>query len=166
MAIIIENLSSYELTPEHERLIGKTIEATCVQEKCPYPVEVSITLVHDDEIKKLNGDFREIDSVTDVLSFPLINFEQPSNFGGFSDSEIKEIINLDTGEWMLGDIVISMDQVKEQSVAYGHSFERELGFLIVHSMLHLFGYDHMNDEDEAAMFAIQELILGKVGLVR
>ncbi len=166
MSIIIDNQTDFDLTEKTHELIERTIEACTTHEKCPYAVEVSILLVNDDEIKTMNKEYRGIDQSTDVLSFPLIDFEVPSQFDLMDENELQDLFNLDTDELMLGDIVISMDKVKSQAQAYGHSLHRELGFLIVHSMLHLFGYDHMVDEDEEEMIALQEIILEKVGLQR
>lgn len=166
MSIIIENQTEFVLDEQKTQLIERTVEACIIHQKCPYPVEVSITLVDNEEIKRLNKEHRDIDKETDVLSFPLIDFEAPSQFDGFEESELNALFNLDTDELTLGDIVISVEKAKAQAEEYGHSIERELGFLIVHSMLHLFGYDHMDEEDEIKMFELQDIILEKAGLRR
>lgn len=116
-------------------------------------LEVSITLVDDEAIHALNREHRGIDRPTDVLSF--------------SQLEGEELAALPEGEALpLGDIVISVDRVADQADEYGHSFERELGFLVGHGMLHLLGYDHQSPEDEAAMTAKTEEILTGLGLTR
>lgn len=166
MSIIIENQTEFELNESNTRLIERTVEACVFHEECPYKVEVSITLVNNEEIKLLNKEYRDIDQETDVLSFPLIDFESPGLFDDLDENELSDLFNLDTNELMLGDIVVSIEKAKAQAQEYGHSMERELGFLIVHSMLHLFGYDHMDDAQEKEMFEIQEFILNKVGLNR
>ena len=117
-------------------------------EKYPHPAEVSLTLVSDEEIRALNLQYRKINCPTDVLSFPM----GESNPG--------------TNAIMLGDIVISAETAVLQAEMYGHSAKRELAFLTVHGMLHLLGYDHMNKSDEDIMFAKQEQILQKLGIIR
>lgn len=115
--------------------------------------EVSITFVDDDAITDLNRDHRGLHRPTDVLSF--------------SQLEGEELAALPEGEpVLLGDIVVSVERCVEQAADYGHSFERELGFLIAHGMLHLLGYDHQTPEDEAGMMAKTEEILGGLGLTR
>ena len=128
---------------------------------CPYDCEVSLSITDDASIRELNREFRDIDKPTDVLSFPFLEFEAP---GGF-DTAVKsspDCFNPDTGELMLGDIMISADRVKSQAEEYGHSVKRELAFLIAHSMLHLQGFDHMNPEDAALMEKAQDEILERL----
>lgn len=116
-------------------------------------VEVSVTFVDNAEIQALNREHRRLDKPTDVLSF--------------SQLEGEDEIVLPEGQPLpLGDIVISLERCREQAEDYGHSFDRELGFLVAHGMLHLLGYDHQNQGDEAAMTARTEEILGELGLKR
>ena len=116
--------------------------------------EVSVTFTDDRRIRELNREYRNIDKATDVLSFPL------SENGEYD-------LNHDTGAKLLGDIVISMDHARAQSEEYGHSLEREIGFLTVHSMLHLLGYDHVNGGlEEVRMREKEETVLTKLGLKR
>lgn len=164
MAIIFDNNSNYTISKEQMDVINQTVNCTAKNEKCPYEFEVSVTITSNDDIKILNKTYRAIDKITDVLSFPLIEFETPADFGFINEKE--DYFNLDTSELVLGDIVLSWDKLLEQANTYGHSIERELGFLIVHSMLHLFGYDHMNSEDEKIMIDKQEKILDTIGLSR
>ncbi|MFD2759454.1 rRNA maturation RNase YbeY [Lentibacillus juripiscarius] len=117
--------------------------------------ELSVIFVNDREIQEINRNYRQQDRPTDVISFAM----QES-----TDDEVA-IIGEDL-PLVLGDIVISVDKAIEQAEEYGHSLERELGFLTVHGFLHLLGYDHMNKDEEAAMFQKQELILGEFGLER
>ncbi|PKM50676.1 MAG: rRNA maturation RNase YbeY [Firmicutes bacterium HGW-Firmicutes-7] len=166
MSIIVTNDTSFEMTTKHTELINKTIEECILHEKCPFDVEISIFLVNNKEIKEMNKEHRDIDTPTDVLSFPLLEYDEPGDFSFVDEVDDSEYFNLDTNELMLGDIVISIEKAIEQAETYGHSFERELGFLIVHSMLHLFGYDHIDEYETEQMFKIQEAILEKVGLMR
>lgn len=150
MNVIIENN-----TKEHinNKLIKTVIEASLKYENINNPCEVSVTIVTNDEIHKLNKKFRGIDRPTDVLSFPLIDFQ-------------KEKLPPENQNVYLGDIVISIERAREQAIEYGHSLQREIGFLTAHSMLHLLGYDHMVREEEIVMFKKQEEILNSLGLKR
>lgn len=115
--------------------------------------EISVTFVDNEEIRRLNKEFREIDSATDVLSFPL-------GENGEYD------VNPDTGAKLLGDIVISLERALEQSKEFGHSLEREVCYLAVHSMLHLLGYDHMEPQEKAEMRMKEETVMSRIGLER
>lgn len=135
-------------------LVRRCCTAVLVQEEFDGAAEVSVTFVDDEEIHKLNRQFRNIDRATDVLSFPL-------GENGVYD------INHDTGAKMLGDIVISVPHAIDQADRYGHSLQREIGFLTVHSMLHLLGYDHVNGGIESVrMREKEETVLTKLGLKR
>ena len=135
-------------------LIRRCCHAVLVNEKFEGSAEVSVSFVTNDEIRQLNKEYREKDSATDVLSFPL-------GENGVYDQ------NPATGAYMLGDIVISLERAEAQAEEYGHSFQREVGYLTVHSMLHLLGYDHVDGGLEAVrMREKEELILTKLGVVR
>ncbi|MFI3174960.1 MAG: rRNA maturation RNase YbeY [Bacillota bacterium] len=153
MGILLEN--EFALSDESIACIEQMVKATVKYENFSHPFEVSISIVSDEEIHDLNLRFRNMDKPTDVLSFPLLTFE------------VDEILQPnEVGEVLLGDIVISIDTAKRQANEYGHSLLRELGFLTVHSTLHLLGYDHMNAEEEEEMFRKQREILEEVGLER
>lgn len=124
------------------------------QEKFASEIEVSVTIVTNDEIKKLNEQYRHIDEATDVLSF-----EMDDPFKPIDEDNVERVITI-------GDIIISMDKIKEQAKEYNHSFERELAFLTVHGFLHLIGYTHDTKEEEKAMFQKQESILEEFRLGR
>ena len=143
-----------------EAVIGAVLES----EHCPYAADVSLMLVTDEEIRAMNKETRNIDKATDVLSFPMIEFTVAGDFSAAYDQ--IENFDPDTGELMLGDIVINTDRVKSQALEYGHSEKREFAFLICHSMLHLSGFDHMNDADEAVMTEKQKKILEGMGITR
>ena len=131
----------------------------------PSRAEVNLTLTDNEGIHEINRMYRQIDAPTDVLSFPMLSYEQAGNFSALEE-DYEDNFNPDTGEIMLGDIVISVDRVREQAAAYGHSERREFAFLIVHSMLHLFGYDHMTPEDAAVMEPKQRQILEEMNISR
>ncbi len=146
--------------------LAKTIIAFCLEhEGFPYEAEVNLTLTNNEGIHEINREYREIDRPTDVLSFPMLSYNAPGDFS-FLENESEDDFNPDTGEAMLGDIIISVDKVLEQAQEYGHSPKREFAFLITHSMLHLFGYDHMEPEEEAVMVARQKEILDALGINR
>lgn len=164
MTLLFEQEYDMDLGIDYEAVADKVINAALDYEKCPYEVEVDLTLVDNATIKEINRDYREIDNPTDVLSFPLVDYEKPADFEPVYDMD--DCFNPETGELMLGDIFISLDKVKEQAEAYGHGVLREYAFLIAHSMLHLMGYDHMEPEEAADMEARQSAILEGLGYVR
>ena len=133
--------------------------------KCPYEAEVNVLLTDNEGIHQINLDTRGIDAPTDVLSFPMCDFSVPGDFSHLEECP-EEYFNPDTGELMLGDIVISVDKVEEQAEKYGHSQTRELAFLTAHSMLHLSGYDHMEEEERLEMERMQREILERRGYRR
>ncbi len=132
---------------------------------CPYECEVNLTLTDDEGIREINREYRDMDRPTDVLSFPFLEFSKPGDFSRVEE-EYPESFNPDTGELMLGDIMISTDRVRAQAEAYGHSVKREFAFLIAHSMLHLQGFDHMEPDEAAIMEQAQEKILDNIGMRR
>ncbi|MDO4487795.1 MAG: rRNA maturation RNase YbeY [Eubacteriales bacterium] len=163
MTINIENESIHSdefevsLSKTYEEIIEEVIIDALDYEECPYEAAVEVLLTDDSEIHEINLEQREIDRATDVLSFPMVDYDEAGSFDGFDDR--YELFDPDSGELMLGDIVISVEHVLSQAREYGHSTDRELAFLIAHSMLHLMGYDHMEDEERAEMERKQEEIL-------
>ena len=142
-----------------ERIIKKSVKAAAQNLACPYPLWVSVVLTDNERIRVLNKDARGIDRATDVLSFPLLTYEEegkvkadPSDFDG------KYLV--------LGDMVLSLERAAEQAREYGHTFLREVGFLTVHSMLHLFGFDHMEEEEKQRMRKKEKEILEAMKLPR
>lgn len=149
----------------YREILEKVAERTLDMEKCPYEAEVSLLITDDEQIQIMNRENRDIDRSTDVLSFPMVEYAVPA---GFEQAEeyAMDSFNPETGELMLGDIVISLDHVFEQAEKYGHSVMREFAFLIAHSMLHLIGYDHMISEEAKVMEEKQEAILDSLGIHR
>ena len=138
-------------------LYERSASAALDAEGCPYEVSVSLLLTDDEAIRQINNDSRGIDKATDVLSFPMIELPAPADFSRLEEDEM--CFDPDTGELLLGDIVLSKDRIEAQAKEYGHSLEREYSFLIVHSMLHLMGYDHMEDDDRKLMEERQKIIM-------
>ena len=144
-----------EVKEEHIVLVEKLLQHAAKVEGIEDGSEVSITFVTNEAIHEINREYRDKDQPTDVISFALEEM---------GEGEVQII-----GEGIprvLGDIIISTDRTREQAEEYGHSFERELGFLAVHGFLHLLGYDHMNEADEKEMFGKQDEILASFGLLR
>lgn len=148
------------------RELAQTVIDFCLEhEKFEYAVEVNLTLTNNEGIHIINKEYRQIDRPTDVLSFPLLSYDKPGDFS-FLEDENEDNFNPDTGEVMLGDIIISVEKVFEQANEYGHSPRREFAFLITHSMLHLFGYDQMEPDEAAVMEAKQRAILEGLNILR
>lgn len=165
MTLNIEYETEIKLEIEYETIISKVVEMAMDTEDCPYEAEINVILTNNEEIKNINKSYREVDAPTDVLSFPMVDYETPADFSHLEDSS-EDYFNPETGELLLGDIIVSVEKVTAQAQEYGHSKERELGFLIAHSMLHLFGYDHMEEEERRIMEEKQRMILDKLGITR
>ena len=133
------------------------MEAVLDQEECPYEAQISLVLTDDDTIHSTNKEFRGIDRATDVLSFPMVDFPSPADYSVLEEDD--SCFHPESGELLLGDIMISVPRAVEQAREYGHSVKREYAFLIAHSMLHLLGYDHMEDEERLLMEEKQEQAL-------
>lgn len=166
MSIFIEKETEYSLGIDCDKIIEDVILAALDYMDFPYEAEVNVVLTDNDGIHEINREFRQIDRPTDVLSFPFIEYEKEGDFSVIDEDVAEEYFNLETGEAMLGDIMLSLEKVEEQANTYGHSRERELAFLTAHSMLHLFGFDHMEDDERIRMETLQEEILKKCGYVR
>ncbi|GAF65954.1 rRNA maturation RNase YbeY [Alkalihalobacillus trypoxylicola] len=150
---IVDETSS--LTSEHQKLIVSLLEDAAKAEGLTGELELSLTFVTDEEIKEINHQYRDKNQVTDVISFALNE-----------QGEGEQAIMTEGLPNVLGDIIIAVPRLEEQAKEYGHSFERELGFLVVHGFLHLLGYDHETEEEEKRMFSKQESILENYGLTR
>ncbi len=146
------------VTDNYRDIIEKVVLTALDYEDCPYESMVYVLLTDNESIRTINKEHRGIDRPTDVLSFPMHDYPTPADFSEIEETD-PDAFHPDTGELMLGDIIISVDKVREQSESYGHSLIRELAFLTAHSMLHLMGYDHMEDEERKVMEAKQEEIL-------
>ncbi len=166
MTIHIEKETETALDFDSGPVIRKVVLAALDHENCPYEVELNVILTTDEEIAAINREYRGVSGPTDVLSFPMIEFREPGNFDMLEECSAADYFNPETGELVLGDIVISVDRVIAQAESFGHSQARELGFLTAHSMLHLFGYDHETPDEAAVMESGQEEILGGLGLKR
>lgn len=165
MSFFLEKEVEPDFDFDYEEVARKVVDFSLEHEGFPYEAEVNLTLTDNDGIWAINKQFRQIDRPTDVLSFPMLSYETPGDFS-FLSEENEDDFNPDTGEVILGDIIISVDKVKEQAREYGHSLKREFAFLITHSMLHLFGYDHMEPDEAAVMEDHQRKILDALDIKR
>ena len=167
MIINIDSEYSGELiiSDEFYDIIKDVAEHACDFVKCPYETEVNVLLTDNEGIREINKDNRNIDKPTDVLSFPMLDYNEPADFS-LAEENTYDYFDSESGNLMLGDIVISIDKVYSQAEEYGHSPKREIAFLTAHSMLHLFGYDHMEDDERERMEHLQERILNEKGYTR
>ena len=151
------NYNAISELPNEEKLIKEVVSRVLEEEKVLPEVDVYITLTNNEEIHKINKEYRDVDRPTDVLSFPMYERDEIAGLKKDTDDEIEKI---------LGDIIVSIEKVREQAEEYGHSFERELAYLVTHGMLHLLGYDHMIEEEKAVMRKREEEILETLNITR
>jgi probable rRNA maturation factor len=148
-----------------EEVVRNVAVAVLDTEGCPYETCVNVLVTDNPGIREFNRHYRDIDRETDVLSFPNLDFEAPGEFS-ISEEQEADYFDPDTGELVLGDIILSADRIREQAESYGHSQKREFAFLVAHSMLHLCGYDHMAEDEAKVMENKQEAILSGLGITR
>ncbi|MCX7842635.1 MAG: rRNA maturation RNase YbeY [Clostridia bacterium] len=161
MSVLIENMQNkIAITDNISGLLNRIVDMGLKLEGLDTPSEVSFMLVDNEAIREINKEYRHIDKATDVLSFPMVDMVEGEIINDTGDFDLDEEL------LVLGDIVISMEKVAEQSQSYGHSFERELAFLASHGLFHLLGYDHQDEEHEKRMLEKQEAVLQQLGLGR
>ena len=165
MTSYVENETNAEFLFDIEQLLLTLMNEVLEREGCPYEAQVNLLLTDNEGIRQYNNEYRQIDSPTDVLSFPMLEFEREGDFSAAEEAE-ADSFEPESGELLLGDIVISVEKVKEQAIQFGHSEKREFAFLVTHSLLHLCGYDHMEQKDALVMEEKQELVLNKLGITR
>ncbi|MBP5599384.1 MAG: rRNA maturation RNase YbeY [Lachnospiraceae bacterium] len=166
MTFYVENEFDFEFGFDVENLIKSLTEETLKSENVPFlNVSLNVSFTDDENIHVINKEFRDMDKSTDVLSFPAIDFNAPADFSGIKEGD-PEYFDCETGELILGDIMISTDHAVSQAGEYGHSLKREVAFLITHSLLHLLGYDHESDDEREVMEAKQEEILKRLNITR
>lgn len=165
MTIYFEDEAMLTFDFDLERQLEQIISFVRDYVKCPYDLEVSVTMVDKASIQEVNTEFRDMSRPTDVLSFPMAEYDKPADFNGPSFCGSRTVIP-DTNELVLGDMMLCSEVIKEQAKEYGHSEMREFSFLVVHSMLHLFGYDHMLERDRMEMEEEQRKIMNALGIRR
>lgn len=167
MTFYVEDESKRQWPFSVQNLLEEVAGQTLVRENCPYEVQVNLLVTDNEGIREFNRQYRGLDRETDVLSFPNLDFEVP---GDFKDAEIPEkeadYFDPDSGELILGDIILSGEKVLAQAEEYRHSVRREFAFLIAHSMLHLCGYDHIEEKEAKEMEERQESVLAALGITR
>ena len=166
MTFCVENETGAQFDFDPEEVAALVAKEVLRSEGCDREVEISLTITNDEGIQELNREFREIDRPTDVLSFPNVSYEEPGDFSVMEGEQKVDLLNPDTGNIMFGDIVVNEDRVRSQAQEYGHSTKREFAFLIAHSMLHLCGYDHMEEDEAKVMEKKQSDVLNTLGITR
>ena len=165
MTIYLENEIEANFSFDIQQLAEQVAEQVLDREDCPYETQINILITDGEGIRQFNAQYRNIDRETDVLSFPNVEYDEPANFENLEHNE-TECFDPDSGELVLGDIILCADRIREQAETYGHSEKREFAFLVAHSVLHLCGYDHMAEEDAAIMEEKQEGALAALGITR
>lgn len=165
MTSYVENETSQSFSFDEKALLDRVAQAVLDSENCPYETTVNLLLTDDAGIREYNKNYRNIDAETDVLSFPNLEFETPGDFSGVEERE-ADCFDPDSGELVLGDIILNVSRVKEQAVEYGHSELREFAFLLAHSLFHLCGYDHMEPDEAAFMEEKQGAVLQSLQITR
>jgi len=164
MSLFIEIESNIDLPFSVEETAQLVIDATLEYVNCPYEAEVNLLLTTNNSMRQFNKEYRSIDKTTDVLSFPMLDEEILKDFSKLE--EHLEAFHPETGELVLGDIIVSLEKVLIQADEYGHSVRREFAFLVTHSMLHLFGYDHENEDERQKMEKAQKELLDQLQISR
>ena len=165
MKIYLDNTTDTEFDFDHNKVAEDVCREVLEQENCPFDCEINITITDNATIREINRQTRDIDKETDVLSFPGLFFDEP----GIFDENIKDKADCtdpENGLIILGDIVLSADKIFAQAKEYGHSVKREYAFLIAHSMLHLCGYDHIEEDEATVMEKKQKAVLDRLCITR
>lgn len=165
MTSYVENETEMTFPFDCREILKSVMEEVLTSENCPYEAQVNLLITDNDGIQEYNRQFRDKDMPTDVLSFPMIPFRTEADFSVAEEAE-ADYFDPDSGELILGDIIISAERVFQQAESFGHSPKREFAFLTAHSLLHLCGYDHMVPEEAAVMEKKQEAVLEKLGITR
>ncbi|MBZ9636091.1 rRNA maturation RNase YbeY [Clostridium sp. FP1] len=166
MIFIDNRQNNIVVTQELEIVIKDVIEYTLKEEKLFIDNEVSVILIDNEEIKKINSKNRGIDKITDVLSFPMLDYPQNKVFKDVYIDYKFDQSDLNDERLVIGDVALSLEKAKEQSEEFGHSFIRECAYLTVHSILHLLGYDHMEEDEKNIMRKREEEILSNFKISR
>lgn len=154
---------NFDFDPEEITVI--VAEKVLETQGCPFDCNINVLITDNARICEINRSYRQIDRPTDVLSFPGVDFDTPGVFDIPKERE-ADYFDPDSGLLVLGDIILSVDKIREQAESYGHSTKREFAFLVAHSMLHLCGYDHMESEEARVMEEKQEAVLQELGITR
>ena len=165
MTFYVENEIEATFPVPIEETINRVITTALNCEACPYEAEINVLITDSAGIRAYNKDYRGIDKETDVLSFPGVDYPAPADFS-LAEQDVHSYFNPESGEVLLGDIILCQDRIYAQAEEYGHSVLREFAFLIVHSVLHLLGYDHMEKDEESIMRMHQDKIMEELQILR
>lgn len=165
MTFYVENETEVTYDFDVDDVIGSVMDAVLTMENCPYEAQINVLITDNEGIRTFNREYRDIDKETDVLSFPNVDFETEGVFDIPEEME-ADYFDPDSGELILGDIILSVDRIAEQAENYGHSVKREFAFLVAHSMFHLCGYDHMEPDEATRMEEKQEAVLTALQITR
>lgn len=166
MNCYIENEINAEFDFSMEDVVNAVASEVLLMENCPFDIEVNVLITDDEGIREFNREYRGIDKETDVLSFPNLDFETPGQFPKEDMNFLACYQNPDSGLVVLGDIILNQKRILSQANDFGHSIKREFAFLVAHSLLHLCGYDHMEEAEAKIMEEKQETVLQKLNIVR
>lgn len=166
MLYIDNRQDKIEINEELNKIVERIIDFTLKKENVNLETEISLIYVDNNIIKEINYETRNINKETDVLSFPLLNYPEGNVYKEIYDNESFSYEDFNEGRLVLGDIVLSLEKAKEQSMEFQHSFYREVCYLCIHSLLHLLGYDHMKDAEKVIMRKREEEILGEFNIIR
>ena len=165
--VIIEENTEFKTDFDKKEIAEKVVEHILSQEGCPWECEVDILITDSKEVQEYNKEYRGLDKTTDVLSFPNLEWDSPADYETEGMEELIEMsLNPETDLFILGEICLNKDRIISQAKEYGHSVKREYAFLIAHSMLHLLGYDHMEEDEAKVMEEKQEKYLDEFGMSR
>ena len=166
MIYVDNRQDKFEIDSNFEEILKNAIEFALNEEKVDKKCEVSLVFVDNAQIKEINNETRNIDRATDVLSFPMLDYPNGKVYKDVYTGKEMDKTYFDGEDLILGDIVLSLERAEEQRMEFNHSFNRECSYLVVHSVLHLLGYDHMEEEEKKVMRAREEDILSKLKLTR
>ncbi|MBR1862114.1 MAG: rRNA maturation RNase YbeY [Lachnospiraceae bacterium] len=166
MNFFVENETDFEFPFDVEKTAAMVCKKVLENENCPFDnISVNVLITDNEGIRDYNRQFRDIDRETDVLSFPNLEFDLPGRYV-IPEGSRSDYIDPETGDIVLGDIILSKDRILSQAEEYGHSVKREFAFLVAHSMLHLSGYDHMTEKEAEVMEERQRKALDELGITR
>ena len=165
MTFYVENETDIKFPFSVDETVLAVMQEVLDMEGCPYKAQINVLLTDDAGIQEYNAKYRNLDKPTDVLSFPNLDFETPGDFS-MAEEHTADYFDPESGELLLGDIILSTDRIIGQAQEYGHSQRREFAFLVAHSMLHLCGYDHIEPEEAAVMEEKQKTALEHIGITR
>ena len=164
--VVIEENVEFKTDFDKEKIAEEVTGIILEKEGCPFECEVDILITDSEEVKEYNKEYRDIDKTTDVLSFPNLEWEAPSDFDNLNVEDLEMSVNPETELTILGEICLNKDRIISQAEEYGHSLKREYAFLLAHSMLHLLGYDHMEEDEAKVMEEKQDKYLEMLGIGR